>query len=412
MSRFPATQLGPRSALLGMFLATLPAGQAAAQDKNEVTTREVTTREVTQTRDATPREVTPREVTPREENPEYRFDFGLFGGGHFFTTEHILGRVKGDPSEMSPRNSGMFGGHLGFHFNRWFGVEGEVMGIPTHNRDFVTPAGGGDPQTTKLWVFAYRANFILNLNDNYIVQPFLLAGYGGMTSLSGNSLVVPGDTAGFVHGGAGFKVGFTPWVGLRFDGRIMVPWTAVPGIPIGDRIGYTGPDLEVFAGLFFNFSEIEKIHIYHNERVIERGPKVRPDRDGDGIPDDVDKCPNEPEDKDGFQDEDGCPDLDNDGDGIPTHSTSAPTSPRTRTASKTKTAAPISTTTRTASPTRSTSAPTNPRTSTGSRIKTVAQIPTTTATASQTRSTSARTSPKPSTTTRTKTVAPTRCRPR
>ena len=329
MSRFPATQLGPRSALLGMFLATLPAGQAAAQDKNEVTTREVTTREVTQTRDATPREVTPREVTPREENPEYRFDFGLFGGGHFFTTEHILGRVKGDPSEMSPRNSGMFGGHLGFHFNRWFGVEGEVMGIPTHNRDFVTPAGGGDPQTTKLWVFAYRANFILNLNDNYIVQPFLLAGYGGMTSLSGNSLVVPGDTAGFVHGGAGFKVGFTPWVGLRFDGRIMVPWTAVPGIPIGDRIGYTGPDLEVFAGLFFNFSEIEKIHIYHNERVIERGPKVRPDRDGDGIPDDVDKCPNEPEDFDGFQDQDGCPDPDNDGDGIPDKIDKCPNEPET-----------------------------------------------------------------------------------
>ena len=301
MSRFPAKQLGRRAALLGMFLATLSAGQAAAQDKNEVT----------------PREVPPREVTPREENPEYRFDFGLLGGGHFFTTEHILGRVKGDPSEMSPRNSGMFGGHLGFHFNRWFGVEGEVMGIPTHNRDVVVPVGGGDPQTTKLWVFAYRASFILNLNDNYIVQPFLLAGYGGMTSLSGNSLVVPGDTAGFVHGGAGFKVGFTPWVGLRFDGRIMVPWTAVPGIPIGDRIGYTGPDFEVFAGLFFNFSEIEKIHIYHNERVIERGPKVRPDKDGDGIPDDVDKCPNEPEDKDGFQDDDGCPDPDNDGDGIP-----------------------------------------------------------------------------------------------
>ncbi|MDH4283367.1 MAG: OmpA family protein [Myxococcales bacterium] len=40
------------------------------------------------------------------------------------------------------------------------------------------------------------------------------------------------------------------------------------------------------------------------------------DADGDGILDDVDQCPNEPEDMDGFQDEDGCPDLDNDGDGI------------------------------------------------------------------------------------------------
>jgi len=40
------------------------------------------------------------------------------------------------------------------------------------------------------------------------------------------------------------------------------------------------------------------------------------DRDGDGIKDDVDQCPDEPEDFDGFKDEDGCPDPDNDNDGI------------------------------------------------------------------------------------------------
>ena len=41
-----------------------------------------------------------------------------------------------------------------------------------------------------------------------------------------------------------------------------------------------------------------------------------PDNDSDGIPDAVDKCPNQPEDYDGFQDEDGCPDPDNDGDTV------------------------------------------------------------------------------------------------
>ena len=44
-----------------------------------------------------------------------------------------------------------------------------------------------------------------------------------------------------------------------------------------------------------------------------------PDNDEDGIPDVDDKCPNDPEDRDGFQDEDGCPeanDGDRDGDGI------------------------------------------------------------------------------------------------
>jgi hypothetical protein len=40
------------------------------------------------------------------------------------------------------------------------------------------------------------------------------------------------------------------------------------------------------------------------------------DRDGDGIPDDVDQCPDLPEDRDGVQDDDGCPEDDADGDGV------------------------------------------------------------------------------------------------
>jgi OmpA-OmpF porin, OOP family len=40
------------------------------------------------------------------------------------------------------------------------------------------------------------------------------------------------------------------------------------------------------------------------------------DNDGDRRPDSEDKCPNEAEDIDGFEDDDGCPELDNDGDGI------------------------------------------------------------------------------------------------
>ncbi|HEU4728030.1 MAG TPA: thrombospondin type 3 repeat-containing protein, partial [Kofleriaceae bacterium] len=45
-------------------------------------------------------------------------------------------------------------------------------------------------------------------------------------------------------------------------------------------------------------------------------PDVR-DSDGDGIPNGRDRCPLVPEDKDGFEDDDGCPDDDNDGDHRP-----------------------------------------------------------------------------------------------
>ncbi len=41
------------------------------------------------------------------------------------------------------------------------------------------------------------------------------------------------------------------------------------------------------------------------------------DNDGDRRPDATDKCPNQAEDIDGFEDDDGCPELDNDKDGIP-----------------------------------------------------------------------------------------------
>jgi outer membrane protein OmpA-like peptidoglycan-associated protein len=41
------------------------------------------------------------------------------------------------------------------------------------------------------------------------------------------------------------------------------------------------------------------------------------DRDGDGVKDDEDVCPADPEDLDGFKDADGCPDVDDDMDGVP-----------------------------------------------------------------------------------------------
>lgn len=51
------------------------------------------------------------------------------------------------------------------------------------------------------------------------------------------------------------------------------------------------------------------------------------DSDGDGIADRRDHCPDTPEDLDGYQDEDGCPDYDNDRDAIPDRLDGAPDDP-------------------------------------------------------------------------------------
>lgn len=57
------------------------------------------------------------------------------------------------------------------------------------------------------------------------------------------------------------------------------------------------------------------------------GCPMPPDRDGDGIPDQYDKCPDQPEDKDGIDDGDGCPEDDADKDGIPDTQDACPKEP-------------------------------------------------------------------------------------
>jgi OOP family OmpA-OmpF porin len=58
-------------------------------------------------------------------------------------------------------------------------------------------------------------------------------------------------------------------------------------------------------------------------------PEPEPDPDGDGIVGPADRCPDQPEDRDGWQDEDGCPDPDNDGDGIADAQDACPDAPET-----------------------------------------------------------------------------------
>jgi outer membrane protein OmpA-like peptidoglycan-associated protein len=81
------------------------------------------------------------------------------------------------------------------------------------------------------------------------------------------------------------------------------------GAGAGLTSGVGAPDWRIFASVGY----------------VPRRKIVR-DLDGDGILDDVDACPEVPEDFDGFQDEDGCPELDNDNDGVPDTADGAPDS--------------------------------------------------------------------------------------
>ncbi|MFN0253357.1 MAG: OmpA family protein [Kofleriaceae bacterium] len=86
--------------------------------------------------------------------------------------------------------------------------------------------------------------------------------------------------------------------------RISADVTAQIMVGTG-QVGARGDDIRFTSGLVWA------------PQPLGAAAPGRNDRDGDAVPDSVDGCPEESEDKDGFQDEDGCPDGDNDGDGIP-----------------------------------------------------------------------------------------------
>lgn len=79
-------------------------------------------------------------------------------------------------------------------------------------------------------------------------------------------------------------------------------------------------------GIFDRFDQCpEAIEDYDGFQDLDGCPDR--DNDSDGLIDLDDRCPDLPEDIDNYEDEDGCPDLDNDLDGIPDERDSCPNNP-------------------------------------------------------------------------------------
>jgi OmpA-OmpF porin, OOP family len=94
--------------------------------------------------------------------------------------------------------------------------------------------------------------------------------------------------------------------------------------------GLLGGDLVIHGGAGGGFRSASSAQLLEPSwrAVLDiRYAPMALDRDGDGIPDRDDKCPDEKEDRDGFEDTDGCPDPDNDKDGIPDKLDKCPNEP-------------------------------------------------------------------------------------
>jgi OmpA-OmpF porin, OOP family len=222
---------------------------------------------------------------------------GAFAGGHFFNSDNRLGRPEDTTGGTALQNTGAFGFRFGFLLHQRVELEAELLLAPTQTRDHIA----------QVLAFGWRGHVLVHLMTGR-VRPFVLAGGGGMTSSSSDTNIggASQDTKGELHLGAGLKVDITCRFGLRVDGRVQF------GRATGEGTYFT-EDGEVLLGLYGMFGK----GIDHKCTPPAAAPKVivvvvpaKPpiDSDGDGIPDKLDKCPTQPETKNGYQDDDGCPD--------------------------------------------------------------------------------------------------------
>lgn len=99
--------------------------------------------------------------------------------------------------------------------------------------------------------------------------------------------------------------------------------TSIAKVPlelIAGAVVKPSPDWEIYLGGGPGLTDgvgAANYRLVAGVRFTPRPTSSYSDRDNDGIPDFSDRCPEQPEDHDGFQDDDGCPETDNDRDGIP-----------------------------------------------------------------------------------------------
>ena len=130
-------------------------------------------------------------------------------------------------------------------------------------------------------------------------------------------------------------------------GRVAFPdigLSATLGGGSGWLLGYGNVKFRVFFGASFAMPhnrDYDEDGILDEDDACQEQPEdfdghedadgcPEPDNDGDKIDDAVDRCPNDAEDFDKFEDTDGCPDLDNDGDTIRDNKDKCPLEPEDR----------------------------------------------------------------------------------
>jgi outer membrane protein OmpA-like peptidoglycan-associated protein len=201
--------------------------------------------------------------------------------------------VLGDhePPSTTLGTNVVLGPRLGVPLVPWLVFEAEVM---------ISPATTEQYDINVFWIEP-RAHLRFQLPGRG-VRPFFVLGGGAPAGISNGRSVYPSGITGEGYGGAGLAFRPGRGINLRLDLRVSVLPTRA------DATYKATAEGELTAGIWFDLG-----------RKRAAAPKVvvvatPTDSDGDGVLDPDDACPERPEDADGRDDADGCPDIDDDGD--------------------------------------------------------------------------------------------------
>ena len=206
-------------------------------------------------------------------------ELGLFGGYDLKNAKNELGNAQDREEVVAPALG--FGLRGAFALVERFSLELEGKYLLAS----LKKSGDAAP------VVGVRGLLLFNLLTDGAVRPFARLGVGSdILMTSSKNVTQQTDPDGQTLLGVGSRFALTDELGARLD---------LVGLVVPGRGASMVLEAEAWLGLYYTLGGIPK------------------DTDGDGIIDKLDKCATEKEDKDGWQDSDGCPDPDNDGDGLP-----------------------------------------------------------------------------------------------
>ncbi|MEW6489505.1 MAG: OmpA family protein [Thermodesulfobacteriota bacterium] len=214
--------------------------------------------------------------------PARKIELSPFFGGFLFDHDLDVG------------HKGVGGARLGYWLNDKWSLELSGEGVSSRTTD-------GRPLD---YIQGHvDALYHLNYRKDQKLLPYLAVG-AGVANYQYLSRINPDyssrtDFDFLTNWGGGLKYLLTDWFALRVDARQPISWNRT-----NHHFMYTGGFSLLFGG--------------------KSAPPPPADSDGDGVPDDRDKCPDTPA---GVTvDADGCP-LDSDGDGVPDYLDKCPGTP-------------------------------------------------------------------------------------